>query len=109
MQLDEVVLERWIAKSELDRAEAAGEEFFRLVSQPLRRHQPEAARIVGGDAFRRAAEERRKWPTGGDRQRVPRCHVKSRHRHADDALNTHECEALGKLAPELDGREPLAL
>ena len=35
MQRSEIVLERRIAKPELDRAKAAGEELFRLVGQPL--------------------------------------------------------------------------
>src|SRR4029450_8906632 len=45
----EILLERRIAKLELDRAEAASEEFLRLVRQLGRRHQPEAAGIVRGN------------------------------------------------------------
>jgi hypothetical protein len=109
MQRTEILLERRITKSELDRTKAAGEEFFRLVGKPFRRHQAEAAGVVGRNALGRAAKQRRERPTGSDRQRIPGCHVKTRHRHAHDALHADEREALAKPAPKVERREGLAL
>ena len=109
MQRDEILCERGIAEPKLDRAKAAGEEFFRLVGQPVRGHQTEAAGVIGRNALGRAAEKHRKRPARGNRQRVPGRHVKPGHRHAHDALHADERETLGKLAPELDGREALAV
>jgi len=108
IERDEIILERWIAKPELDRAEAAGKEFLRLVRQLFRRHQPEAAGIIGGNPLGRAAEERRKRATGRDRQGVPGRHVEPRHGHTDNALDADEGEALGQPAPKVDGRKALA-
>ena len=55
-----------------------------------------------------AAKQRRERPTGSNRQRIPGCHVKTRHCHAHDALHADERQALAKLAPEVGGREALA-
>src|SRR5262245_53913810 len=71
MERDEIILKRWIAKPELDRAEAADKEFLRLVRQLFRRHQPESAGIIGANPLGRAAEERHKRATSRDRQGVP--------------------------------------
>ncbi len=108
MQGGEIVLEGRIAQPELDRAEAAGEQSFRLIGEPLRRHQTEAAGIVGGNALGPAADERRERQAGGDCQRIPGRHVEPGHGHADDALHADQGEAFGQPAPEIDGREAIA-
>ena len=50
----EILRERRMAEPELDRLEAAGEELFRFIGGRLRRHQAEAAGIVGRDRPRRS-------------------------------------------------------
>ncbi len=105
----EILRERRIAEPQLQGAEARIEQLVRFVRELVRRHQPEPAGIVGGDALGVGAQHLREPQPRGLRERVPRRHVEARHRHAHDALHADQGEALGEPGPQVERRDALAL
>ena len=104
----EILGKRRIAEPQLHGRKAAGEQLLGLVGGGLRRHQAEAAGIVGRDRSRRGAEHGGERHVGGDGERVPQRHVERRERHPHDAGDADQRKPPLQLRRVLDRRDALA-
>jgi hypothetical protein len=101
VQCRQIVFQSRIAQAQFHRAKTL-RKLLRLVRNRFRRHQAEAAAVVGRNGLWVGAEQAGKRQSGRDGQRVPARHVEPGHGHAHDALHADESEPLAELLPKID-------
>ena len=85
LQRRQIFFQSRVTEPQLDCFETALCQAHRLIRNVRRRHQAEAARIVGADRARRAAKHRCKRQPRGDGERIPHRRIQSGQGHARGA------------------------